>query len=614
MTTGVALVADASLVTAVGLLVCVALRRRSAALRHMILAASLAAAAAAPVLESTLPQWNVPVLSSAAEMTASDLTLTSDVPVAGAAISGIAEEPRFTWTRMLWGVWALGFTSVMCGLLAGIARLRWVARRCRPLLSRAWREQADALSAQYGLTRAVILLESQDRALLLTWGLFRPRIIVPARAGSWAPERIEVVLAHELAHIVRHDWALQVAADALRAVYWFNPLIWITCRRLRDESEQACDDIVLGRGVNAADYATHLLAVARQLLAAGRGWMPAPAIAGPSTLERRIAAMLSTSRNRAPLTRTAATVTLLAMLGVTVPVAALTLTERIDPVMSRPALDRDVELVAPDAHIPSVALPRRAAAMPRNPAPVAAAARQAAAALSGTVRDASGGVLPGVELTLTDAVTQMQYASTSDGAGRFAFRGLPASRYQLVARLPGFASLLNELTLVGGQDLQRVLELRVGGLQETVTVICASGAAGLPRDIAAPVAAFGNRRTTLRFWQPGDTRVTAPALAAQAAPIRVGGNIMAPRQSKRVAPLCPTAPPPNGGTVVILEGTIGADGLVKEVRSLRPKPGDPSEFAQSAMEAVRQWEFTPTLLNGVPIPVIMTVTVVYQTK
>ena len=109
----------------------------------------------------------------------------------------------------------------------------------------------------------------------------------------------------KLAHIARRDWALQIAAETVRAVYWFNPLIWIACRRLRDESEQACDDTVLRRGIDAADYASHLLAVARQVLTADRGWASAPAVANASTLERRIAAMLNASRNREPLTRPA---------------------------------------------------------------------------------------------------------------------------------------------------------------------------------------------------------------------------------------------------------------------------------------------------------------------
>jgi beta-lactamase regulating signal transducer with metallopeptidase domain len=64
--------------------------------------------------------------------------------------------------------------------------------------------------------------------------------------------------SHEVAHIERCDWLVQVLAEAARTVYWFNPLFWLLCRRLRAESEHACDDVVLNAGINANDYAAAL--------------------------------------------------------------------------------------------------------------------------------------------------------------------------------------------------------------------------------------------------------------------------------------------------------------------------------------------------------------------
>jgi protein TonB len=68
--------------------------------------------------------------------------------------------------------------------------------------------------------------------------------------------------------------------------------------------------------------------------------------------------------------------------------------------------------------------------------------------------------------------------------------------------------------------------------------------------------------------------------------------------------------PIGSGGVVLLEAVIGADGLIKDAKILRSIDKRP-EFGQTAIDAVRQWEFTPTLLNGAPVSVIMTVTVVY---
>ena len=97
----------------------------------------------------------------------------------------------------------------------------------------------------YGLRRHVALLQTHASDLLATWGLLRPSVLLPAHAREWSDDRIRIVLCHELAHIRRNDWFVQIAAEALRSLFWFNPLIWIACTRLRRESEQACDDVVL---------------------------------------------------------------------------------------------------------------------------------------------------------------------------------------------------------------------------------------------------------------------------------------------------------------------------------------------------------------------------------
>jgi protein TonB len=91
-----------------------------------------------------------------------------------------------------------------------------------------------------------------------------------------------------------------------------------------------------------------------------------------------------------------------------------------------------------------------------------------------------------------------------------------------------------------------------------------------------------------------------------AAPVRVGGNIKAPQKVKHVNPLYPPiAQSARVQGVVIIEATIGPDGAVKDAKVLRSIP----LLDAAALDAVKQWQFTPTLLNGVPVPVIMTVTV-----
>lgn len=91
--------------------------------------------------------------------------------------------------------------------------------------------------------------------------------------------------------------------------------------------------------------------------------------------------------------------------------------------------------------------------------------------------------------------------------------------------------------------------------------------------------------------------------------VRVGGSIPEPRKLKNVSPFYPAiAKQARVQGVVVLECTIGADGRVQDVKVLRSVP----LLDAAAVEAVRQWVYTPTLLNGVPVPVIMTVTVNFK--
>jgi periplasmic protein TonB len=105
--------------------------------------------------------------------------------------------------------------------------------------------------------------------------------------------------------------------------------------------------------------------------------------------------------------------------------------------------------------------------------------------------------------------------------------------------------------------------------------------------------------------------VPPPAPAARPEPLVVGGNIKPPARTKYVAPEYPgIALAARVEGVVIIEAIIGADGTVEHARVLRSKP----LLDEAALAAVRAWEYTPTLLNGRPMPVIMTVTVQFRLK
>jgi protein TonB len=97
--------------------------------------------------------------------------------------------------------------------------------------------------------------------------------------------------------------------------------------------------------------------------------------------------------------------------------------------------------------------------------------------------------------------------------------------------------------------------------------------------------------------------------AAPSGPVRVGGKIHAPSKLNNVAPVYPpSAKQARVEGTVILEATISEQGRVTDVKVLRGIP----LLDNSAIDAVRQWHYSPTLLNGTPVPVVMTVTVNFR--
>ena len=379
-----------------------ALRRRPAALRHWVLAAGLACAAALPVLTSVLPAWPLPFAAPTAfvryENTFSDSGLPGrDGQVSGISAAGgrpVSTVPRpsrgLDWSTAARSAWLAGAGIGLSILLIGLLRLTWLATHARPITHGRWFDLAGEFSRSYGLRRPVTLLQSSHPSLLVTWGLARPKVMLPAAADAWTDARARVVLSHELAHIYRGDWIVQLGAELLRAIYWFNPFVWMACRRLRLESEHACDDEVMSRGVHGTDYATHLIELARALNARQHMWFPAPAMARPSSLERRVRAMLNVHCNRGPVTQGTRAAIFVLLFGVTT---------------------------------------------------VIAAAQSGFMTYSGRVADEQGRGIPTATVVLVNEVRQAKYEVKTHADGRFEFVGLPAGDYVVEATGVGFQPL-----------------------------------------------------------------------------------------------------------------------------------------------------------------------------
>jgi beta-lactamase regulating signal transducer with metallopeptidase domain len=418
-----------SLVIILGLIAATVFRGRPAALRHWILATAIAAALATPLLMALAPSWSLPV-NTAAEVEPSAaaaarasrpdgrIGITTAIQ-GGPASTGVAES-RVNPALVLVAIWITGVALNLGRLSLGLWRLRRVTARASVVHDGPWAESAHVLSEHFGIRRAVQLLQSDEPALLVTWGLMRPRVVLPAGAPSWDDDRIRIVLAHELAHVRRCDWIVQIGSEILRSLCWCNPIVWFASSRLRLESERACDDAVVNLGVSGGDYAQHLLDLAVQF---GRTRQPAfPAVAivpRPSSLERRVTAMLNAHLNRGP-------VSLVNRLAILVLLLALAL-------------------------------------------PIALYAQNRFSTVTGAIVDPSDAALPGVTVVAIDTLRNVRHEVLTNRTGRFEIVGLPEGPYVLEAGVPGFETFEQKLTL-DGQDVHRDITLEVGMLEETVAV------------------------------------------------------------------------------------------------------------------------------------------------
>jgi TonB family protein len=242
-----------TILLAAGAILLWCLRRQGAAARHLVCLAALSSAAAVPLAALWAPQWSVAIA-------------VPDGISAGSAHSGATA--LVNWAAILGWLWALG-ALLLTLRAAGGWFLLWRARRRSTPFRPA--EGAEIRIADVGTP--------------LACGVLRPLILLPPNARDWDGDRLRAVLLHESAHVQRRDCLSKYVAQISRAMLWWNPLAWMMAAALNREQELACDDAVLTAGVTPQDYASVLLASARECSAS---LLLACAMTGSSALRTRV--------------------------------------------------------------------------------------------------------------------------------------------------------------------------------------------------------------------------------------------------------------------------------------------------------------------------------------
>jgi HEAT repeat protein/beta-lactamase regulating signal transducer with metallopeptidase domain len=331
-------IAKSTLLLSTAAIVSFALRRGSAAARHMVWTLALAGVLVLPALSLALPRWQLPLVKLSADAPAPQVTTNppqetavsaieaptrrSNAPSASSRDRAVASSSsllstaqtttaasvraRLSWPTLLLTIWVIGASLVLGRLATGLVAVQWMSRRIERVIDAPWLEQARALALHLGVSSRVVFLRSGRAAMPMAWGIFRPAVLMPADADAWPAERLRIVLLHELAHVRRRDCLTHMLAQVACAGHWFNPLAWMAARRARTERERACDDLVLSAGTRGHDYATELIEIAR-VMRGGR--FPAVlggaslAMAHRSELEGRLMAILDPTVRRAGITR-----------------------------------------------------------------------------------------------------------------------------------------------------------------------------------------------------------------------------------------------------------------------------------------------------------------------
>lgn len=160
-------------------------------------------------------------------------------------------------------------------------------------------EALTLAAADMHVARPIPLEIASPNCMPCASGLLRPRVIIPdGLSDLLGPEELRAVLAHELAHIRRHDNAVSALVRIIASVFWFHPLLWWIEQRMMSEREIACDQLVLAGGVAPREYAEGIMKVCRMSFIGP----PASAAAAGSNLKRRMDQILSAHAAR-PLPR-----------------------------------------------------------------------------------------------------------------------------------------------------------------------------------------------------------------------------------------------------------------------------------------------------------------------
>ncbi len=264
--------------------------------RYLAGCAALAAMSVMPVVT-----WSLLGRSPAAVADVSQTALVSAGPAIGHGIAlesfafsayAGAPAPFLVWVVALW---ALGAMAFWIRLLGGCVYSQRIRSRRVWAAPAEWQQAFEQLKAQISLSRPVRLLVSALIEAPAVVGWLRPVVLVPVGAlAGFPPEQMEALLLHELAHIRRSDYLVNLLQGVVEALLFYHPAVWWISGHIRAERELACDDVTLLLTGDAVSYARALA----ELESARTSRLRVAMAASGASLAYRIARLLGQPRPR----------------------------------------------------------------------------------------------------------------------------------------------------------------------------------------------------------------------------------------------------------------------------------------------------------------------------
>ncbi len=270
-------------------------RKASPNTRYLLACAALAAMMAAPLVTWMLmrPSDANPDIAyrvRSTSPTTSTTTITTLPASVRTAVSGVRSQQFLPWVVIVWVFGAAVFWVRLVGGWVVAARMRsMLVRRAPP----EWQQILQKLGARIGLSRPVRLLVSALVQVPTVVGWLRPVVLVPVGAVSGLPpEYLEALLLHELAHIRRHDYLVNILQSVAEALLFYHPAVWWVSGHIRAERELCCDDVAVSVSGDALTYARALA----QLESYRPAHLGAAVAANGGSLPDRIARLLGQPR------------------------------------------------------------------------------------------------------------------------------------------------------------------------------------------------------------------------------------------------------------------------------------------------------------------------------